>query len=202
MVVVGVLALQGDWIEHIELLREIEGVEAVPVKTEKQLESIDALIIPGGESTTIGRLIERRGLLEPLRDRIRAGLPVLGTCAGSILLAKKVRDRVVGPVEQPLLAVMDIAVLRNAFGRQMNSFEAEVHIEGVGTVHAAFIRAPIIEETWGEARPIAKLNHPLLGEVTVAARQKAIIATVFHPEITGDSKLHKLLVAAAKGRAF
>lgn len=200
MVRVGVLGLQGDVLEHVELLREIKGVEPVVVKDAKSLASVDALVIPGGESTTIGRLIEMRGLREDIIDRIRGGLPVLGTCAGAILLATRVEDREVGEVEQPLLRVMDIYVLRNAFGRQKDSFEAQVELDGIGRVRGAFIRAPVIKEAWGKAEIIGYINHPVGGKAGVAAIQDNMLAVVFHPEITGDKKIHLFLIDMAKGR--
>lgn len=202
MVRVGVLGLQGDVLEHVQMLEGIEGAEPVVVKRREDLEGVDALIIPGGESTTIGRLIELRGLREPIVELAERGVPVLGTCAGAVLLAKRARDREVGSVEQPLLALMDIAVLRNAFGRQRESFEATVELEGLGPVRAAFIRAPVIEEAWGRARIAARLRHPALGEVAVAAVQDNLVAVSFHTEVTGDDKLHRMLVDMAKGRSF
>ncbi|MET1128512.1 MAG: pyridoxal 5'-phosphate synthase glutaminase subunit PdxT [Thermoproteota archaeon] len=202
MVRVGVLGLQGDVLEHVQMLEGIEGAEPVVVKRREDLEGVDALIIPGGESTTIGRLIELHGLREPIVELAERGVPVLGTCAGAVLLAKRARDREVGSVEQPLLALMDIAVLRNAFGRQRESFEATVELEGLGPVRAAFIRAPVIEEAWGRARIAARLRHPALGEVAVAAVQDNLVAVSFHTEVTGDDKLHRMLVDMAKGRSF
>lgn len=200
MVRVGILGLQGDVLEHVELLREIKGVEPVVVKDAKSLAIVDALVIPGGESTTIGRLIEMRGLREDIIDQIREGLPVLGTCAGAILLATRVEDREVGEVKQPLLRVMDIHVLRNAFGRQKDSFEAQVELDGIGRVRGAFIRAPVIKEAWGKAKIIGYINHPVAGKAGVAAIQDNMLAVVFHPEITSDKKIHLFLIDMAKGR--
>jgi 5'-phosphate synthase pdxT subunit len=200
LVSVGVIALQGDFLEHLEMLREL-GARAVPVRRPGDLSGLDALVIPGGESTAIGRLMEARGLSEPVREMALSGAPVLGTCAGAILMARRVRDRVVGETGQPTLRLMDIAVLRNAFGRQSSSFEAVVEVEGVGAVRAAFIRAPVISEVWGSARPIARLEHPRLGRVVVAAAQGSMVAAVFHTEVTGDPGLHRLLLDMARGRA-
>ncbi len=200
MVRVGILGLQGDVLEHYELLKEIEGVEPVIVKDARSLALVDALVIPGGESTTIGRLIEMRGLRDYIIERVRSGMPILGTCAGTILLATRVEDREVGEVRQPLLKVMDIHVLRNAFGRQKDSFEAEVDIESIGRVKGAFIRAPIIKKAWGKAKIIGRIKHPVLGKIGVAAIQDNMLAVVFHPEITGDNKVHLFLIDMAKGR--
>ncbi|MCX8196408.1 MAG: pyridoxal 5'-phosphate synthase glutaminase subunit PdxT [Acidilobaceae archaeon] len=197
MVTVGVLALQGDVLEHLEILREL-GASSKLVKRPQDLQGIDGIIIPGGESTTIGELVKASGLLEPLREMIEKGLPTLGTCAGAILLAKRVRDRVVGETSQPLLGVMDIGVLRNAFGRQRESFVAEVELEGIGRMRVAFIRAPIIEEAWGRSRMIGYVDHPQLGKAGAAAVQDNAIAVTFHPEITGERRLHEHLLERIK----
>lgn len=198
MVVVGVLGLQGDFLEHLQMLESIDGVKGAIVKTEKDLKGIDALILPGGESTTIGRLMEKAGLKEAMAEVIRGGMPVLGTCAGLILLAKKVKDRIVGEVDQPTLALMDLSVMRNGFGRQRESFEAEVNIKDVGKVPGVFIRAPIIDNLWGKAEPIGSVQHPTLGNVIVAAKQENMLGVAFHPEIGDDSKIHKMLITMAK----
>jgi len=194
---VGILALQGDFLEHFEILRDM-GVEAVYVKKPKDLENIDALIIPGGESTTIGSLIQYAGLAPAITRFAEEGKPILGTCAGAILLAKKVVDRVVGETGQFTLGLMNIAVVRNAFGRQNQSFEAVVSIEGVGEVRAAFIRAPIISDAWPPAKIIGYVNHPVLGKVGAAAIQGNLMAITFHPEITGDKKIYEYLITLAK----
>jgi 5'-phosphate synthase pdxT subunit len=182
---IGVLALQGDFAEHIAMLRGL-GVEAVEVRLAEHLDGLDGLIIPGGESTTIGKLATDFGLLEPLR-RFGQRRAIWGTCAGAIFLSRDVSR------EQPLLGLMDIKVARNAFGRQVDSFEADLHIPELkqatgtnGAFHAVFIRAPIIESVAGEARALASLPD---GRI-VAAQQGHFLATSFHPELTGDSRFH------------
>lgn len=197
MVRVGVLALQGDFLEHLEMVREV-GAEPVVVKSGKDLRGVDGLVIPGGESTTIGSLIHARGLEAPLREFAASGLPVMGTCAGAVLLARKVADRVVGETGQPLLGLMDIAVLRNAFGRQRESFIAEVDVSGVGRVKAAFIRAPAIVEAWGSARVISYIDHPRAGKLGAAALQGSMLALTFHPEITGERRVYEFFLGMVK----
>ncbi|MEM0061277.1 MAG: pyridoxal 5'-phosphate synthase glutaminase subunit PdxT [Fervidicoccaceae archaeon] len=194
---IGIIAVQGDFLEHAEIVREIGG-EPVYVKKPMDLEGIDALIIPGGESTSIGKLLSRAGLEERVRELALEGMPVLGTCAGAILLAKRVTDRRVGEVKQPLLGVMDISVVRNFYGRQRESFETSVEVEGVGKVRAAFIRAPAIDQAWGSARIISYLDFPPHGRTGVAAIQKNVIAVTFHPEITGDYSLHRYILTLGK----
>jgi 5'-phosphate synthase pdxT subunit len=184
--VAGVLALQGDFREHCEVLRSL-GHEAVEVRKPGQLDAIDALIIPGGESTTIARLIISNGMQEPLRAFCRSGKPTWGTCAGAILLAKEV-DR----LDRPGIEAMNISVRRNAFGRQVDSFEADLDVIGMagGPFHAVFIRAPLIAAVAPPARAIARLAD---GTV-VAARQGNLLATSFHPELTGDTRFHQLFM--------
>ncbi len=184
---VGVLALQGDVREHLAAL-ESAGAKGVPVRRASELAVLDGIVIPGGESTTIGRLLGVFGLLEPLRDAVAEGLPTFGSCAGMILLATQILD---GRDDQPLLAGLDITVRRNAFGRQIDSFEAEVDVDGVpgGPVHAVFIRAPVVERT-GE-------NVQVLAEVagrSVAVRDERRLATAFHPELSGDARMHAMFV--------
>ncbi len=185
-VVIGVLALQGDFAEHLQALRRI-GVEGREVRLPQELAGIDGLIIPGGESTTIGKLAQEYGLIEPLR---RFGLEnaIWGTCAGAIFLSREVQR------DQPLLGLMDITVERNAFGRQVNSFEVDLEIPALKEVdgsarpfHAIFIRAPLIESVQGTAEALACLED---GRI-VAARQGHLLATAFHPELTGDDRFHK-----------
>lgn len=200
---VGVLALQGDYMDHVEVTRkalQARGVsgDVVLVKDEDSLKSIDAIIIPGGESTVIGRLLERAGMLEELRSAIAGGLPTLGTCAGAILLAKKVRDRVVGETRQPIIGVMSIGVLRNAFGRQRESFEMGLEVSGYGRIKAAFIRAPAIVELWGDARELSGFDHPEIGRVAALAVEGSMIASIFHPEVTGETLLHEILIDMVK----
>jgi len=194
---IGVLALQGDFLEHVEILREL-GVEAVYVKKPEDLARIDGLIIPGGESTTIGNLISARNLGEPISELVRSGVPLMGTCAGAILLAKKVVDRVVGETGQYRLGLMDIGVVRNAFGRQRNSFMARISLDGVGEASVAFIRAPAIVEVWGDAKILGYIDHPIAGRVGVAAQQGGMLALSFHPEIVGDMKIYSYFLSLAR----
>jgi 5'-phosphate synthase pdxT subunit len=181
---IGVLSLQGDFREHLATLRAL-GAEGREVRTPAQLDEVDALIIPGGESTTIGKLAVRFGVMEPLRSRIREGLPVYGTCAGMILLAREVTDG-----EQPLLGVLDIVVERNAFGRQNESFEEELEIEGwEEPFRAVFIRAPWVAKVGEGVEVLASVeDHPVM------VRQERILATAFHPELTADRRLHQMLL--------
>lgn len=203
---IGVLAVQGDVLEHVEVARRAlmsRGVsgEVVLVKHREALDTIDAVIIPGGESTVIGRLLEVRGLLEPLKKSIEGGLPVLGTCAGAVMLASRVRDRVVGETGQQILGVMSIEVLRNAFGRQRESFETTIHISKFNkSLRGVFIRAPAIVSLWGAAEALAHIDHPVLGRVAVMAVENHMIATSFHPEIAGETLVHEHLVDLALGR--
>jgi pyridoxal 5'-phosphate synthase pdxT subunit len=180
---VGVLALQGDFREHCEMLRFL-GHYAYEIRKPEQLRDLDALIIPGGESTTIARLIMGNGFQQPLRDFCASGRPVWGTCAGAILLAKYVDN-----LDRPGIETMNIRVRRNAFGRQVDSFEADLDIKGIEgpPFHAVFIRAPLIEEVIHPAGAIATLQDGTI----VAAREANLLATSFHPEITGDTRLHE-----------
>jgi 5'-phosphate synthase pdxT subunit len=189
---IGVLALQGAFIEHIAMLRSL-GVEAVPVRLPNGLEGLDGLIIPGGESTTMGKLLITSGLLEPLRRTIDAGTPVYGTCAGMILLARDI-----GSAAQTTLGEMDIVVKRNAFGRQLDSFEQDIAMPVLGDVlfHAVFIRAPAIERVGPAARELGRLDDGTI----VAARQGALLATAFHPELSGDARIHAYFVAMCAAR--
>ena len=187
---VGALALQGDFREHLHVMRGL-GADGIEVRTVEELETIDALIIPGGESTAIGRLARIYGLIDPLRKRIEAGLPVLGTCAGMIFLAAgTVRH------EQPQLGVLDVVVERNAFGRQVDSFEAELAVTGFAEpVHAVFIRAPWIHKVGADVEVLAAVDDPETGESRpVFVRQGRILATSFHPELTHDTRIHELLM--------
>lgn len=198
MVVVGVLGLQGDFLEHVQLLARISGVRPLLVKSPRDLAGVDALIIPGGESTTIGKLMRVRGLDAAVAELAREGRPLMGTCAGAVLLAKKVRDRAVGETGQPLLELMDIAVMRNAFGRQRESFETEVFVEGVGRVRGVFIRAPAIVESWGDARIVGLVKHPGVGSVGAVAAQRNMLAVTFHPELTGDTRIYEHLLSLSR----
>ena len=187
--VIGVLAYQGDVREHLKVLAAV-GADAVEVRTLADLDRVDGLVIPGGESTVIGKLTARFGLLQPLRERARAGLPVFGTCAGMIFMAREVE----GPPQQ-LLGVLDARVRRNAFGPQVASFEAEVDVKGLdgGPVAGAFIRAPWVAEAGPDVEVLAELD----GRV-VAVRQGNLLATAFHPELSGETRLHRWLVDLAR----
>lgn len=183
---VGVLALQGDFREHSEVLRRI-GAQPVEVRLPKHLDGVSRLIIPGGESTTIGKLLTIYKLLEPIRARAGRDLAVWGTCAGAILLAREVLDQKRGG--QPTIGVMDIAVRRNAFGSQLDSFEQPLDAPamGEGPLPGVFIRAPQIESVGGGVEVVARLP----GGGIVAARQGRLLATTFHPELTGDDRVHR-----------
>lgn len=194
MVVVGILATQGDFLEHAEMLREM-NVEVKLVKKPQDLSSVSALIIPGGESTTIGTLVRVKGLGEHLARAIEDGLPVMGVCAGAVLLASKVVDRVVGETGQYTLKAMNIGVVRNIFGRQVNSFVADIAVENIGVVKAAFIRAPGIVEAWPPAKITGYVEHPVAGKVGAVAEQKNMLALTFHPEITGDNKVYQYFLS-------
>ena len=191
-IVIGVLALQGDFAEHIAMLERL-GARAVEVRLPSQLADIDALIIPGGESTTITRLLDIYELREPIRRLGAEGLPIWGTCAGAIVLAERASD-----LDRPNLGLMDITVRRNAFGRQVDSFEADLQIAGLEgpPFHCVFIRAPLIESAGPSVDVLATLDD---GGI-VAARQGTMLATVFHPELTGDPRFHALLVSLARAR--
>ncbi len=189
---VGVLALQGAFIEHEHVLARL-GVQPVEVRLPEHLEGLAGLIIPGGESTTIGLLAQKWGLLEPLREFARSGRPLWGTCAGMILLAKEVVDGVPG---QPILGLMDITVRRNAFGRQVDSFEADLAVPVLGDLpfHAVFIRAPVIERVEAGAEILAALEDG----TAVAVQQGNLLATAFHPELTRDDRFHRHFLKLAK----
>jgi 5'-phosphate synthase pdxT subunit len=190
--VIGVLALQGDVREHLAALTA-SGADARPVRRPEELAEVEGLVIPGGESTTISKLAVAFGLLEPLRDRVRAGMPAYGSCAGMIMLADKILD---GRDDQETVGGIDMIVRRNAFGRQNESFEAAVEIEGVegGPVEGVFIRAPWVESTGSAVETLARLAD---GTV-VAVRQGALLATSFHPELTGDHRVHELFTAMVR----
>jgi 5'-phosphate synthase pdxT subunit len=190
---VGVLALQGDVREHARALA-VAGAETVEVRRPTELAALDGLVLPGGESTTIGRLLKIFELLEPLRDAVTDGLPVYGSCAGMILLARDVLD---GRPDQPLIGGLDVVVRRNAFGRQVDSFEADLDVAGVDgpPVHAVFIRAPWVEKAGDAVTVLARV-----GEHPVAVRQGHLLATSFHPELTGDTRMHELFVEMVQQR--
>jgi 5'-phosphate synthase pdxT subunit len=196
--VIGVLALQGDVREHLAALTAC-GVRAVPVRRPAELDAVDALVIPGGESTTMSRLLQTFELLEPLRGRIADGMPAYGSCAGMILLAQEVLD---GRPDQQQLGGLDVVVRRNAFGRQVDSFETDLRVDGVDgePVRAVFIRAPWVEKAGADVEVLATVpavtsaGHDAgaaAGRV-VAVRQGSVLATAFHPELTGDGRVHAL----------
>lgn len=192
---IGVLALQGDVREHLAALRSL-GVDAVGVRRTSELDAVDALVLPGGESTTIDKLLRAFELDGPVRERLRAGMPAYGSCAGMILLA----DRIVGGIEgQRTLGGVDVTVRRNAFGRQVDSFETDLVIDGVEDgatrpVHAVFIRAPWVEEVGPAATVLGRVEDgPVAGRI-VAVRQGPLLVTSFHPEVTGDTRVHRLFV--------
>jgi len=193
---VGVLALQGDVREHDRALRAA-GAQPVLVRRVADLDGLDGLILPGGESTTISRLLELFDLLEPLRSAVAAGLPVYGSCAGMILLASTVLD---GRPDQQGIGGLDIVVRRNAFGRQVDSFETDLDFAGVGEVHAVFIRAPWVESAGDAVQVLARVpagqqaDGACAAGRVVAVRQGALLATSFHPELTGDGRVHALFV--------
>jgi 5'-phosphate synthase pdxT subunit len=183
---IGVLALQGDVREHADALREI-GAEPVEVRLPRDLVGLDGLILPGGESTTMRRLIDRYGLREPIVALASGGAPIFGTCAGMILLA----DRIAGD-EEPVLGLLDITVQRNAYGRQLDSFEADLAVPSLGDepMHGVFIRAPLVSELGPAVEVLARDpdGRP------IAVRQGKVLATAFHPELTADRRLHRLLL--------
>jgi 5'-phosphate synthase pdxT subunit len=188
---IGVLALQGDVREHLRMLTAA-GAQAVPVRRVGELEAVDALVIPGGESTTMYKLANIFDLFEPLQSRISSGLPVLGTCAGMIMLADTIEDGIEG---QQTLGGLDVVVRRNAFGRQVDSFETNVDFTPFDRpFHALFIRAPWVEKVGADVEVLATIaSGPALGRI-VAVRQGSVIATSFHPEITHDDRVHRFFV--------
>jgi len=198
---IGVLALQGAFIEHVNVLRSL-GVDALEVRLPQELDNLNGLIIPGGESTTVGKLALTYGLVEPIRMMADAGKPVWGTCAGLIFLARTVEG-----LEQPLLGLMDLTVERNAFGRQVNSFEAEISVPSLDALgerdqkgrpfHAIFIRAPLITAVGKGVEVLARLDE---GGI-VAARQANLLVTAFHPELTTDARFHRYFLTMVESRA-
>lgn len=191
---VGVLALQGDVLEHLRML-DAAGAHAEPVKTPADLDRVDALLLPGGESTTIGRLLHLFELVEPLQQRLATGMPAFGTCAGAILLGRATTLHDGTPSDQPLLAALDVSTRRNAFGRQVASFEADLDIADLegGPLTAAFIRAPWFEELGSEVETLATVTTEA-GDKIVVVREGHILASAFHPELTGDRRLHAAFV--------
>jgi 5'-phosphate synthase pdxT subunit len=189
---VGVLALQGTFIEHIHILRHL-GVEATAIRLPQEMDGLDGLVIPGGESTTILRLMQSFGLVGPIREMARDGLPIWGTCAGVVLLAKNVSN-----YEMETLGLMYTKVRRNAFGRQIDSFEADLEIPILGEkpFHAVFIRAPVIEQ----AEPGVEILARLPDSTIVAARQDRLLSSTFHPEFTDDARFHGYFLRMINGR--
>jgi 5'-phosphate synthase pdxT subunit len=190
---VGVLALQGAVREHVAALRAV-GAEPVEVRLPADLVGIDALILPGGESSTMRRLMDRYGLTEPIRALAQRGAPMLGTCAGMILLADRLTDG-----EAPMLRLLDVEVRRNAYGRQLDSFEADLDVPSLGSepLHGVFIRAPVVTDVGPDVEVLARDpdGRP------IAVRQGAVLATAFHPELTADRRLHRLFVELIKASA-
>ena len=193
---IGVLGVQGDVAENImatKMALEELGLEGIvnEIKYPEQISDLDGLIIPGGESTVIGQLSLVNGSLKQIKEKIASGMPVLGICAGMILLSKKAKDRVVGEMDQPLLDLLDVKVERNTFGRQRDSFESEISMDKIGipTFHGVFIRAPSITETGKNVEVISKFNEKI-----IAVKQGKILGTSFHPELTSDLSLHKYFV--------
>ena len=186
---IGVLAVQGAFAEHMAVLGAI-GVEGVEVRLPSDLDGIAALILPGGESTAQRRLIDRWGLRQPILELARSGTPLFGTCAGMILLARDIVDG-----DEPVFPLLDVAVRRNAFGRQLDSFEAEIDVSMLGDqpVHGVFIRAPIVERTGPGVDVLATLDD---GRI-VAVRERNVIATAFHPELAGETRFHRLVATMA-----
>jgi len=186
---IGVLALQGDFREHRAVLERL-GAVSIEIRHARHLETVDGLVIPGGESTTIGKLMRRHGLVEPISTRTAAGMPVYGTCAGLIMLAREIVEG-----DQPLLGLMDIVARRNAFGRQVASFETDldVPILGPAPLRAVFIRAPWIERHGPAVEVLATY-----GGHAVAARQANLLVTAFHPELTGDTRMHDAFLSTVR----
>jgi 5'-phosphate synthase pdxT subunit len=210
MIRIGVLALQGDFREHIQALRRMDA-EAVPVRLPKDLAGVDGLVIPGGESTAIGKLMVAYDLVQPLRDRIASEMPVWGTCAGMILLARETDNALAG---QPLLATMNMRVRRNAFGTQRESFETDLRVSVLGEkpYHAIFIRGPVVESVGNGVEVLARLSQgegdaaretntgvDPETENIVAVRQGNLLGTAFHPEVTGDLRFHEYFLGIVRG---
>ncbi|NYH54287.1 MULTISPECIES: pyridoxal 5'-phosphate synthase glutaminase subunit PdxT [Nocardiopsis] len=196
---IGVLALQGDVAEHLRVLDALDA-HTVKVLSPDQLDTLDGLVVPGGESTTMSKLAVRYGLLEPLRKRIAAGMPAYGTCAGMIMLA----DRLLGAAaDQQTVGGIDMSVRRNAFGRQTESFETAVHIDGLegDPFDAVFIRAPWVESVGPGVTVLGEVPGPDEAGRIVAVRQGGLMATSFHPELTGDTRIHRLFVDIVKGHS-
>jgi len=189
---IGVLGLQGDFARHLETLQRLEGIEATIVRTPEEVLRCDGLIIPGGESTTVGKLMARCGVDEAIRKRAAEGMAIFGTCTGMILLAKEIEDS-----DQQRLGLMDMTVRRNAFGRQVDSFETDLSIPSIcdsRPIRAVFIRAPFVTRVWGKAETLATLDDRRI----VMVRQGNCLAAAFHPELTDDTRVHGFLVNLAR----
>ncbi|MGZ4469974.1 MAG: pyridoxal 5'-phosphate synthase glutaminase subunit PdxT [Nocardioidaceae bacterium] len=195
---IGVFALQGDVREHLAML-ERAGAQTTPVRRPRELSEVDGIVVPGGESTTMYKLARTFELFEPLRDALRDGLPAFGTCAGMIMLADHIEGGIAG---QETIGGLDVVVRRNAFGRQVDSFEADLDVEGFNDpFHAMFIRAPWVEKVGQQVDVVARVaSGPAVGRI-VAVRQANLLATSFHPEITGDHRIHALFVDQVRGCA-
>lgn len=195
--VIGVLSIQGDVREHLRALNAA-GAQGVSVRSTGDLNAVDALVIPGGESTTMSKLALRDGLMEPLRDARRGGMPMFGSCAGMIMLADRVQD---ARPDQETIGGVDMTVRRNAFGRQVDSFEMGVPIEQFGAEDfpAVFIRAPWVEEVGEEVEVLATVPRGDHDDTIVAVRQGSLLATAFHPELTGDVRVHEFFVSMVTG---
>jgi len=192
---IGVLALQGDVREHLRMLTAA-GAEALPVRRREELDRIDAMVLPGGESTTMHKLAVAFDLFEPLRARIRDGMPAFGTCAGMIMLADRIEGGIAG---QETLGGLDITVRRNAFGRQVDSFEADLEFAALETpFHALLIRAPWVEKVGDEVEVLARIGSGDAAGRIVAVCQGPVLATSFHPEISGDDRLHRYFASLAR----
>jgi pyridoxal 5'-phosphate synthase pdxT subunit len=197
---IGVLALQGDVREHLRAL-ERAGAGGRSVRRPEELEGLDGIVLPGGESTTIDKLARSFGVRDPLREALREGLPAYGSCAGMILLADRVLD---GPPDQETLGGIDMTVRRNAFGRQVASFEGDVMFAGLqgGPIHAVFIRAPWVEQVGPEVEVLARVEGGEAAGRIVAVRQGSLLATSFHPEVSGDGRVHEMFVRIVSDRSM
>ncbi len=191
MLKIGVLAMQGAFREHIKILNQL-GVDAIEIRLKDQLSQIDGLIIPGGESTTIGKMLKRFDLLDSLKAMGKSGFPLFGTCAGMVMLSKYVEDGMSG---QPLLDLMNVVTVRNAFGRQVDSFEADLEIDGLGNepFHCIFIRAPFITKVLNNTKILSTFDDKI-----VAVKEGNMLATSFHPELTEDTRLHEYFINIVK----
>ena len=199
---IGVLALQGDVREHRAMLERAGAAATVAVRRPAELASVDGIVLPGGESTTMSKLARTFGLLDPLREAVADGLPAFGTCAGMILLADHIEAGIVG---QETIGGLDVVVRRNAFGRQVDSFEAELAVADFDEpFHAVFIRAPWVEKVGADVEVVARVTAASRPEAVgriVAVRQRHLLATSFHPEITGDARIHRVFVELVRGRS-